>query len=344
MADIQLRFNKDMLVVSSPISSELDRLGMTSPNDQAYALLFEPEVLEELYKFAAISGAQCMVADTAMLTQARLAKLGMRGDGEAMAGNAISLCASVKPQHVLVEIGPCGLPIDAVSKASLLENRDQYAGAAKLFTQADFDAFFVNGFNRVADLKCALMGIRKVSDKPIIASVALDRQGMLDRGRYSSSDPTSKGVFQETIEDACAAMQNLGADVAGFSTDGSIGTAVQLLNRAHMSCSLPMLVQLKVRSRDPEQAEPTEDNPYFEPDTMVDAADALRAAGAQFLRAIGDVTPAYTGALVAATDRLDVVGLDNTDDVAFDDRGDIGSIAKRLRERVSSALGVHNEQ
>ena len=38
---------------------------------------------------------------------------------------------------------------------------------------------------------------------------------------------------------------------------------------------------------------------------MMEAAQHLRAAGAQFLRAIGQATPAYAGALVAATDGLD---------------------------------------
>ena len=57
--------------------------------------------------------------------------------------------------------------------------------------------------------------------------------------------------------------------------------------------------------RDSRQQGPTPENPYYSPDMMVPAADALRAAGAQFLRAVGNATPAYTGALAATTLGLD---------------------------------------
>lgn len=74
MADLELRLNKDMLVMSSPVSRALDLLGMTSLHDQAYALLFEPEVIEEVYKLESMTGVQCVVADTAIIVPAELAR------------------------------------------------------------------------------------------------------------------------------------------------------------------------------------------------------------------------------------------------------------------------------
>ena len=62
-----------------------------------------------------------------------------------------------------------------------------------------------------------------------------------------------------------------------------------------------MLAQLQVRERSARQQGPTPENPYYCADAMMAAADALRRAGVQFLRATGDATPAYTGALVATT-------------------------------------------
>ena len=47
---------------------------------------------------------------------------------------------SLKPQHVLAEVGPCGLPLDGSSAASLNENRSQYARAARAFEGAALDA------------------------------------------------------------------------------------------------------------------------------------------------------------------------------------------------------------
>ena len=61
MADLALRFGKDMLVVSSPIQEALRRAGIESVCDQALALLVEPETIEEAYRMETVAGPQCMV-------------------------------------------------------------------------------------------------------------------------------------------------------------------------------------------------------------------------------------------------------------------------------------------
>ena len=97
-----------------------------------------------------------------------------------------------------------------------------------------------------------------------------------------------------------------GASVAGFSTASGIEDACALAKRAEAACDLPILVQLAVAEHKPKQGGPTDANPYYCPDAVVDAAVRLRASGVQFLRATGAATPAYTGALAATTAGLDV--------------------------------------
>ena len=159
MADLALRFGKDMLVVSSPIQEALRRAGIESVCDQALALLVEPETIEEAYRMETVAGPQCMVTPVADFTSARLVAVGAEGKGEALAEAALAVMAEFKPQHTLVEIAPCGLPLDPDSKASLVENRDQYARAAQFFDGRTFDAFFLNGFTTADDLKLSLIHI-----------------------------------------------------------------------------------------------------------------------------------------------------------------------------------------
>ncbi len=292
MPDIALRFHKDMLVLSAPVLPALERLGVDVDRDAELTLLLEPDTFEEFYKMEAIAGAQCIVAGTGALTPARLTQARMEDRGAELVRLALRAVSAARPQHVLVEIGPCGLPLDASSKASLVENRDQYARAGRLLEGAEFDAFFLEGFEDAVDLKCALMGLRKVSDKPIVVSVKVEADGALCSGRG-------------TLEDALAVAGEFGASVAGFSTSAGQDEAVELTRRAAATTNLPVLVELQVGVRDSRQQGPTPENPYYSPDMMVPAADALRAAGAQFLRAVGNATPAYTGALAATTLGLD---------------------------------------
>ena len=286
MPDISLRLHKDMLVLSSPAIGALARLGVDVEHDTELTILLEPETIEEVYKLESIAAAQCMVAPTRNITPARLAHAGMEGRAADLAKISLACVRTLSPQHLLVEIGPCGLPLDPSSKASLNENRDQYVRAARLFAEEEFDAFLLSGFESCDDLKCALMGIRKVSDAPIMATVVLDADGALACGR---------GVW----EDALAVMAEYGATVVGFETAAGQDEACSFAKRAVAVCNLPLLAQLHVGERSARQQGPTAENPYYCADTMMAAADALRRAGVQFLQATGDATPAYTGTLAA---------------------------------------------
>lgn len=293
MPDIALRFDKDMLVVSAPVSAALARQGVDVDRDLELMTVLEPDSIQEAMRLESMAGAQCLATSTAGITPARMAQVGMEDRAQDVARASLEVLRPLKPQHVLVEIGPCGLPLDASSKASLNENRDQYARAARLFEGEQFDAFFLNGFTTASDLLCALMGVRQVSDMPAFASVDVLADGTLASGRG-------------TLEEACAIMGEYGASVAGFSTACGIGDACALAKRAEAACDLPILVQLAVAEHKPKQGGPTDANPYYCPDAVVDAAVRLRASGVQFLRATGAATPAYTGALAATTAGLDV--------------------------------------
>lgn len=292
MPDIALRFNKDMLVLSAPIENALARQGINVAMDLEYHLAMEPESIHDALKMEQFAGAQCLVLPTAGVTTARLAHKRMEDKAHVLAHAACVEANDIKPQHILAEIGPCGLPLDPSQKSSLNEHRRQYAQAAEAFAGETFDAFFLNGFTRQDDLMCALMGVAQKSDKPIFASVDVDAEGELPHG--------------ELLEDVVAMMQEYGASVAGFSTAQSPVRAAALARRAARACSLPLLVQLKVGTVNPRQFEATEENPYYRSDEMVTAAAHLVAAGAQFVRAVGAATPSYTGALAATVGGLDV--------------------------------------
>ena len=341
MPDIELRFSRDMLVLSAPIDATLARQGIDAALDRQYLNVMEPDAITDALRLEALAGAQCIVTTTEDITRARLAHLRMEGDPSRLAQAALAAAAEVKPQHLLAEIGPCGLPLDASSKASLNENRAQYADAARAFDGCEFDAYFLNGFTSVDDLKCALMGVAQVSGKPMMASVYI---GESDSPRALEEAVPSSGA-KETLDDiidtlpfagyepapvsvspiapsaraflnaeawpeAIAVMEDLGASVVGFETAEPLFRAVAYTEAAAKATYLPLLAQLRVRKpAGPTRTNslvPVEDRKDYAPDTMEHAAVRLYAAGVQFLRATGDATPAYTGALAATVLGLDV--------------------------------------
>ena len=76
------------------------------------------------------------------------------------------------------------------------------------------------------------------------------------------------------------------------------------------TCALPIFAQLRVtldpNARKPAPLKPLDEILDYTPDTMAPAAVKLYGAGVQFLRATGNATPSYTGALAATVHGLDV--------------------------------------
>ena len=344
MPDIQMRFHKDLLVLSAPIDAMLARQGVDVARDRQYLNLMEPDIVADALKLELVAGAQCLVATTEDITRARLAHVRMDGDASALAAAAIELANDLKPQHLLVEIGPCGLPLDAASKASLNENRAQYADAARACADAEFDAFFLNGFTNLADLKCALMGVMQISGKPVFASVTIGEGGgalpeetiVKPPSAAVSQNDNLGGVlpFDEGYEtiatqqpvpvpaarriamdaalwpEAVDVMADMGASVVGFETADPVDCAVRYAQQAVERTPLPLLAQLRVKEQVGNDRlrglTPLEDLPDYTPDTMEPAAVKLYSCGVQFMRATGAATPACTGALAATMQGLDV--------------------------------------
>ncbi len=321
MPDIALRFNKDMLVLSAPLHAQLERQGI-DVDDTEFVTFFESDAVHDALRLELLAGASCLVTNTADATPARLAHFSLEGRAPEFVAAALEAVQGLAPQHVLGEIGPCGLPLDAASKASLNENRSQYARAVRSFADEELDAFFLNGFKTCDDLKCALMGVRQATDLPLFASADVGADGLLAGGRGS-------------LEEAMGIMEEYGASVAGIATGADVDEAEDLARRMAQATCLPLLVQLKVERRDPKQGRPTKENPYYCPDVMAQAAVRLRAAGVQFLRACGQATPAYTGALAASVIGSDVV----LADAPVSAEGERGAVADASTCDVAGSLG-----
>ena len=289
MPDIEMRFNRDMLVISAETNQSFIDQGVLPEKDKAFLNLIEPDTIKEILRLENMSGAQCLVANTAEATRARLRHVGLEQQAQGIIHAAIEIAQSLVPQHLLVEVGPCGLPLDPTSKTSLRANFSEYEDFARNVRDESFDALFLNGFRRIDDLRCALMGVRKCYDGPVIASVVVDDQAHVD------------GKEQETLSQACSLMAEYGADVIGFETKAGPEYLKDIVREAAESVELPILSQLDVISYNPKAYFASKENPYYSPDCMCEAVRILHNEGVQFLRAGGACRPSYTGALVASS-------------------------------------------
>lgn len=292
MPDIQMRFNKDMLVLSTPLEYQLAAQGFEGVSDREYVVMNEPELIEEAFKFEKTLGVPVFVSPTEGITQARLAHARFEGQGAEMARIAYEAGAQFSPQHYVAAIGPTGLPLDPTSATSLKQSKVQYHDAVLQLVEYPFDALYFSGFENLHDAQCALMGARAVYDGPVFMSLVPQAGGLFPCGR--------------TLSEAVQMCDEYGASVIGIVSSAPAAMLYSFAKDMAKATSKPLLVDIKVNEVNKRQFEPTEANPYPTADTLVDVALGLRARGIEFLRASGAATPAYTGALLATVTGMDV--------------------------------------
>ncbi len=293
MPDIKMRFNKDMLVLSTPLDYQLSSQGFEGLADREYVVLNEPELIEEAFNLEKTLGVPVFVAPTEGITEAQLAHARLEGHSADMARIAYEAGAQFSPQHYLAAIGPCALPLDPNSGASLKQSRNQYRDAVRFLAEYPFDGVFLSGFSNLFDAQCALMGARAVYDGPLLICLVPQPDGGFPCGR--------------SLAEAVELCDEYGADVIGVSSDAPARALYGYAEIMANATDKPKLLDVVVRKRDRRQFEPTDANPYPTADALVDLALGLHARGIGFLRASGDASPAYTGALLATVSGLDVV-------------------------------------
>lgn len=300
MADIQMRFGKDMLVLSTGFERAFAQQGFDLKTEEAYVDLCEPELVEQAYQMEQMIGTPVLCTPTECITNARLSHEKFEGQGAEVAQVAWDLVDARTPQHSLAVIGPTGLPLDESSATSLKASRKQYQDAVAELIAHPFDGIYFAGFTSGYDAQCALVAARAIYDGPVFLSFEITDEGVLPSGSH-------------TLEEAVRLADEYGASAIGIVSGARLENLETYVGILREATDKPLLVEIVVRELIERALNPSADNPYYAPASMMEAAETLHARGVQFVRAVGMASPAYTGALVATLSGLDVVVEEGSD-------------------------------
>ena len=185
MADLNLRLNRDVLTIAENARNILINSGLDVDADANLTLAIEPEVIENAIGEDLRTGAQCVVTNVINFNPSALRKMKALDEVETLAKKSVSMTKNKQVQHPLVRIFPSELPLDTTSKQSLNEHANEYKFVAKLFEELAVDGFLLHGFENATELKCALVGIRKVSTKTIVYDKAMFENSGIEDTDYA---------------------------------------------------------------------------------------------------------------------------------------------------------------
>lgn len=176
MTDLDKRLNRDVVVISNHLSQNLVFDATTYEKDAACALIIEPEVISEALRQDVQTGAAAVIVNAIQFHESSLRQASHLLDAELLAKNTCKTYECFKIAHPLVSVKQSNLPLDASNKYSLIEVSNDYKFIGQLFDKLPVDGFYLDGFDDFGHLKCALVGLRKATNKTILldtSSIAL---------------------------------------------------------------------------------------------------------------------------------------------------------------------------
>ena len=291
MADIVLRFNRDTVVVDGAMGSLLLAEGI-DPGLHAMLLnVIEPDLIEAIHRRYIMAGAQAITTNTFAGSRTQLAAHHLDDQLEDLNRRAVRLARRCRPEHVLADVGPCGLLLPPFGEAGFDEVFDVYAQQIAALAAEQPDAILIETMTDINDARIACLAARATCDLPVFVSLSFSASGYLE---LSATDARTAAVILEAA----------GADVIGINCSLGPDEIKPLLQQMAEFSRLPLLVQ-------PNAGLPQTDalgNTIYKltPDQMAQAAWEFRQMGAQFIGSCCGTTPSHTAAIYAAVGGTDV--------------------------------------
>jgi betaine-homocysteine S-methyltransferase len=245
MAGLMERLSNGVVLGAEGYLFELERRGYLKSGPYVPEVVLDrPEAVAELHQEFLQAGAEVMVAFTYYGHEEKLRMIGRQGDVETLNRQALRLAIDVaRDGGALVAGNICNTwaydPGDAVASGERVRRmyHDQVAWAAE--EGADFVISETNDY-----LGEALIGVEVIKSFGLPAVVTF----------ASTEDSTVDGA---TFEDACARVEQAGADVVGMNCSRGPRTLLPLLERVRSAVSCAVAGQ-------PVAYHTTDDQPTFQ--------------------------------------------------------------------------------
>jgi 5-methyltetrahydrofolate--homocysteine methyltransferase len=324
MADIALRFQKDMVVLDGAMATLLIAEDIDPEMPGILLNVMEPELITEIHKRYLAAGAQALTTNSFTGNRPMLASDGLEDQLVELNRLAVRLAKACKPEHVLADVGPCGLLPDPADACSLTEIIDIYAEQIEVLASEQPDAILIESMVSIHDACAALQAAKSVTDLPVFVSISFDAENKMP---FTGTDPAA----------AASILEAAGADVIGVNCGSGTSGLDEILSQMAEASNLPLLVQPRIgpppatgspASKSPDlvlpdpastssSARPPKQHPRSEPqgsrrfietpDDMAEAAWLYRQLGAQFIGSCCGSRPSFTAAIYGTVGSLDVV-------------------------------------
>ncbi len=196
MRNFREEIGKKILILDGAMGTQLQEKNILKTGEcPDYLNVTHKKEIKEIHKSYLDAGADIIVTNTFGANRIKLSEFGLEEKVYEINYNAVELAKEVTKENAFVSlsIGPTGKFVEPVGDASFNDIKRIFKEQAKGAVDADVDLFSLETFMDIKELKAAVVGLREITDKPIIAMMTFAEDGRSILG-------TSPEVFAKTME------------------------------------------------------------------------------------------------------------------------------------------------
>jgi methionine synthase / methylenetetrahydrofolate reductase(NADPH) len=255
--------------------------------------LNNPRLVQGVHADYIAAGADCIETNTFGANRFKLAAHGLETQAREVNRRGVRLARDVRESAgrdvwVLGSVGPLGKYLEPLGTVTADEARDAFREQAEALLEGGVDAFVVETFSDLAEIRLAIEAIRSVTDLPIVAQMAFTDEAVTFMGRPPA----------EVARD----LRALGVQAIGANCSVGSSTLYDVLERmAPEAGGLPLAIQ-------PNAGLPSRIGERLiylsSPAYMGEYAGRMVEAGARLVGGCCGTTPQHTAAMRETLDRL----------------------------------------
>ena len=255
--------------------------------------LNNPRLVQVVHADYIAAGADCIETNTFGANRFKLAIHGLESQTREVNRRGVRLARDVRESAgrdvwVLGSVGPLGKYLEPLGTVTADEARDAFREQAEALLEGGADAFVVETFSDLAEIRLAIEAIRSVTDLPIVAQMAFTDEAVTFMGRAPA----------EVARD----LRALGVQAIGANCSVGSSTLYDVLERmAPEAGGLPLAIQ-------PNAGLPSRIGERLiylsSPAYMGEYAGRMVEAGARLVGGCCGTTPQHTAAMRETLDRL----------------------------------------
>jgi homocysteine S-methyltransferase len=172
------------------------------------ANLSKPDLVGAIHRDYLAAGAEIIETNTFGANRLRLAAHGLEDRVHAIATRGARLARDARevagvPAFVAGSMGPLGKPIEPFGQIRADEAEGYFRECAEALLEGGVDAYFLETFSDLAEIRAALRAVRSLTSLPIVAHMTFGED--------------ARTLYGHTPEEVVAALAAEGADVAGIN-------------------------------------------------------------------------------------------------------------------------------